>query len=147
LDSEPAWQQRVDVWYWPEEEQKADTVSQFLMRRSLTKKQIIRLKADIDNLFKAGKRYSLSCFKLFVAQNDLPYSRLIVIPARHYGNSVQRNLIRRQIKEIWRVNQERISSGLDFAVVVYPTHEKTLTFGEKKDILIDLFRKSGSIAS
>ena len=147
MDSELAWQQRAVVWYWQEEEQKADTALQSLMRRSLTKKQIIRLKADIDNLFKAGKRYSLSCFKLFVAQNDLPYSRLIVIPARHYGNSVQRNLIRRQIKEIWRVNQERISSGLDFAVVVYPTHEKTLTFGEKKDILIDLFRKSGSIAS
>ena len=116
------------------------------MRRSLTKKQIIRLKADIDNIFKAGKRYSLSCFKLFVAQNDLPYSRLIVIPARHYGNSVQRNLIRRQIKEIWRVNQERILSGLDFAVVVYPTHEKTLTFGEKEDIVLGLLRKSGSIA-
>ena len=117
------------------------------MRRSLTKKQIIRSKADIDNIFKAGKRYSLSCFKLFVAENSLPYSRIIVIPARHYGNAVRRNLIRRQIKEIWRVNQERIISGLDFAVVVYPTHEKTLTFGEKEEILIDLFKRSGSIAS
>ena len=117
------------------------------MRRSLTKKQIIRSKADIDRIFKAGKRYSLSCFKLFVAENDLPYSRIIVIPARHYGDSVRRNLIRRQIKEIWRVNREQIRSGLDFAVLVYPTHDKTLSFSEKEDIVLGLLRKSGSMAS
>ena len=115
------------------------------MRRSLTKNRIIRLKADIDNVFKAGKRYSLSCFKLFVASNDLVYSRIIVIPARHYGNSVQRNLIRRQIKEIWRTNQDRIADGLDFAVIVYPKHEKTLSYEEKEALILDLFRKGGCI--
>jgi len=145
LDSELAWQQRAAVWYWPEEELRADTVSQFLMRRSLTKNQIIRNKADIDNVMKAGKRESLSCFKLSVVKNDLPYSRLIVIPARHYGNSVQRNKIRRQIKEIWRTNQERFLSGLDFAVVVYHSRDKELTFNDKEELILDLFRKSGSL--
>ena len=143
MDSELAWQQRAVVWYWQEEEQKADTALQSLMRRSLTKNRIIRLKADIDNVFKAGKRYSLSCFKLFVTTNDLSYSRLIVIPARHYGNSVQRNLIRRQVKEIWRVNQEMFLSGLDFAVIVYPMHEKELSFEEKQEKILELFKKGG----
>ena len=115
------------------------------MRRSLTKNQIIRLKADIDNVFKAGKRYSLSCFTLLVADNNLPYSRIIVIPVKHYGNSVQRNRIRRQVKEIWRLNQERFVKGRDFAVVVRPMHEKDLSFLEKETILIDLFVKSGSL--
>ncbi|MFC2821195.1 MAG: ribonuclease P protein component [Sphaerochaeta sp.] len=116
------------------------------MRKSLTKNQIIRFKADIDKLLKAGKRYSLSCFKLYVAENGLPYSRILVIPARHYGNSVRRNLIRRQIKEIWRVNQERFSSGRDFAVIVYPARGKAMTFEEKEKTILDLFGKSGSVA-
>lgn len=115
------------------------------MRRSLTKNQIIRKKADIDNVMKAGKRQSLSCFKLSVAKNDLPYSRLIVIPVRHYGNSVQRNRIRRQIKEIWRTNQERIQRGLDFAVVVYPSDGSAMTFEEKKTLILDLIDRSGSL--
>ena len=115
------------------------------MRRSLTKNRIIRLKADIDNVFKAGKRYSLSCFKLFVASNDLAYSRIIVIPARHYGNSVQRNLIRRQIKEIWRTNQDKFAEGLDFAVIVYPMHDRTLSYEEKQAMILELFGKSGCI--
>ncbi len=143
MDSELVWQQRADVWYWPEEELRADTVLPSLMRKSLTKKQIIRLKADIDNVFKAGKRFSLSCFKLYVCENDLSYSRLIVIPARHYGNSVQRNLIRRQVKEIWRTNQERIKKGLDMVVIVYPG--KDLDYEEKEGTLLDLFMKSSSL--
>ena len=97
------------------------------MRRSLTKNQIIRNKAEINNVFETGKKYSLSCFKLCVANNNLGYSRVIVIPARHYGNSVQRNLIRSQVKEIWRTNQEKIVSGMDFAVIVYPTHDKVIS--------------------
>ena len=117
------------------------------MRRSLTKNQIIRLKADIDNVFKAGKRYSLSCFTLLVTDNSLSYSRIIVIPVKHYGNSVQRNHIRRQIKEIWRVNQERLIKGRDFAVVVRPMQEKSLTFQEKELLLLELFRKSGTLLS
>lgn len=143
MDSELVWQQRADVWYWPEEELRADTVLPSLMRKSLTKKQIIRLKADIDNVFKAGKRFSLSCFKLYVCENNLSYSRLIVIPARHYGNSVQRNLIRRQVKEIWRTNQERIKEGLDMVVIVYPG--KDLDYEEKEVTLLDLFMKSSSL--
>ncbi len=115
------------------------------MRRSLTKKQIIRLQADIDNVFKAGKRFSLSCFKLYVADNNLPYSRIIVIPARHYGNYVQRNRIRRQMKEIWRINQERISRGRDFAVVIYPAKDRILSYEDREKTFIDLLRTSGSL--
>ena len=113
------------------------------MKKSLTKNQIIRFKADIDNLFKAGKRYSLSCFKLYIAANNFGYSRMIVIPAKHYGNSVQRNLIRRQIKEIWRLNQDKIKSGLDMAIVVYPGKE--LAYEDKKNTLLNLFEKSSSL--
>ncbi len=113
------------------------------MKRSLTKNQIIRFKADIDNLFKAGKRYSLSCFKLYVVTNNFGYSRMIVIPAKHYGNSVQRNLIRRQVKEIWRLNQEKIKKGLDMAIVVYPGKE--LAYEEKEHTLLNLFEKGNAL--
>ncbi len=113
------------------------------MRKSLTKKQIIRSKTDIDSLFKAGKKYSSSCFKLLVRENSLPYSRLIVIPVRHFGNSVRRNKIRRQIKEIWRLNQEKILPGLDCAFIVYT--DSDLSYIKKEEILIDLLNRSGSL--
>lgn len=113
------------------------------MRKSLTKNQIISLKTDIDNTFKAGKRYTLSCFKLLIAENNLPYSRVIVIPVKHYGNSVQRNKIRRQVKEIWRTHQEEIRLGIDCAFIVYPGDD--LSYSQKEELILNLLKKSGSI--
>ena len=42
-----------------------------------------------------------------ILENTLGFDRFIVIPARKYGNSVQRNRIRRQMKEIFRLYPER----------------------------------------
>ena len=124
---------------FPEEEQRVDTASQFPMRKSLTENRIIKRKTDIDRIFKAGKRSSLSCFKVLAVDNNLSYSRIIVIPVRKFGNSVQRNHIRRQVKEIWRTNLEKIPSGFDYAVVAYP--DSRLTYRDKEEALLELFIK------
>ncbi len=98
------------------------------MRRSLTKKEIVKKQPEISLIFKTGREQSCRGLRLIVAQNHLGFNRVIVIPARHYGNAVQRNRIRRQIKEIWRNEKVKMSSGFDFAFVVYPgkalDHEK-----------------------
>ena len=59
--------------------------------------------------------------------NGLGFDRFIVIPARHYGRAVDRNLLRRRAKEIFRCYEGRISSsgpvegkGQDIVLVVYP---------------------------
>ena len=109
------------------------------MRKSLTENRIIKRKTDIDRIFKAGKRSSLSCFKVLAVDNNLSYSRIIVIPVRKFGNSVQRNHIRRQVKEIWRTNLEKIPSGFDYAVVAYP--DSRLTYRNKEEALLELFIK------
>ena len=62
-----------------------------------------------------------------VIENSFCYDRIIVIPARKYGNSVKRNKIRRQMKELFRLYPERVmfdeenpTTGHDIALVVYP---------------------------
>ena len=96
------------------------------MRRSLSKIDIIRRKQDIDRIFKQGRRVSCKGMRLMILENTLGFDRFIVIPARKYGNSVQRNRIRRQMKEIFRLYPGRIlpddekTTGRDIALVVYP---------------------------
>ena len=122
------WLQRVDVWCLLAEGQRADTTSQSVMRRSLTKTEIIRKKDDIDRIFKQGRRFSCEGMRLIALYNNLDFDRFIVIPAKHYGNSVERNLVRRRAKEIFRCWPGRLykecssseSSGLDLVLVVYP---------------------------
>ena len=108
-------------------EPRADTASRQAMRRSLTKTEIIRKKEDINRIFREGKSYYTSGMRLISLDNGLGFDRLIVIPAKHYGRAVDRNLLRRRAKEIFRCYGNRISSsepvegkGHDLALIVYP---------------------------
>jgi ribonuclease P protein component len=116
------------------------------MRKNLTKKEIVKRQPEIDRIFKTGKTQACRGLKLVVAKNQLDLDRIVVIPVRHFGNAVQRNRIRRQIKEIWRNEKPRMIPGYDFAFVVYPgkvleneTHTKQLiSLCEKAGVFLDL---------
>ncbi len=111
------------------------------MRRSLSKKEIVKRKPEIDRIFKTGRHFSCHGLKLIVSQNQLDVDRIVVIPVRHYGNSVQRNRIRRQIKEIWRTEKPRMIPGYDFAFVVYPG--KVHDYAFQKEQILSLCDKAG----
>ena len=108
-------------------EPRADTASRQAMRRSLIKTEIIRKKEDINRIFREGKSYYTHGMRLISLGNGLGFDRFIVIPAKHYGRAVDRNLLRRRAKEIFRCYEKRISSaepvegkGQDLALIVYP---------------------------
>ena len=112
------------------------------MKKSLTKTEILRLKTDIDRVFNAGEKERLFCFKVYAIKNTFSFSRFVVIPVKHYGNSVQRNLIRRQVKEIWRTNKQNVPAGFDFAIIVFPGYEAS--FEEKENNLLKLLNRVSS---
>lgn len=108
-------------------ELRADTTSQSVMRRSLTKIEIIRKKQEIDRIFKHGKKYSSSEMRLIAINNNLGFDRIIVIPVKHFGRAVDRNKVRRRAKEVFRCYEGRhtsenmlISESKDYVLVVYP---------------------------
>jgi len=111
------------------------------MRRSLSKEEIVKRKPEIDRIFKTGKKYSCRGLKLIISKNQLDLDRIVVIPIRHYGNAVQRNKIRRQIKEIWRCEKPRMIPGYDFAFIVYPG--KVLNHDSQKEQIYSLCDKAG----
>jgi ribonuclease P protein component len=84
------------------------------MRKSLTRKQVVKKRLEIDAIFRNGKKYSAKQVKLLVADNNLEINRIIVIP--------------------------NFKSGLDFAFVVYPG--KALDYWTQKGNLTTLFEKA-----
>lgn len=66
---------------------------------------------------------------------------MVVIPVRHYGTSVQRNRVRRQIKEIWRLEKIKFTTGFDMAFVVY--RGKAVEHARQKQQLTKLFQQAG----
>lgn len=111
------------------------------MRKSLTKREIVRKKVEIDRIFETGKSYSAAGLRVVASPNGLERSRVVVIPVRHYGNSVQRNHVRRQYKELFRAHKESILPGFDLAFVVH--RGRALSYKEKEQDLVSLLRRAG----
>ena len=141
------WLQRVVVLYLLAAELRADTALQQAMRRSLTKIEIIRKKEEINRIFRQGTALSCRGMRLITISNNLGFDRIIVIPAKHFGNAVERNKVRRRAKEIFRNYEKRINSenpmedkGQDYALVLYPG--KVSTFSLLESGFLELLDRS-----
>ena len=73
---------------------------------SLPKSHIIRSKAEIDALVERGAvlfRYPIKAY--YLDREAAGFSRLMVsVPKRNFKRAVKRNLLKRRIREAWRLN-------------------------------------------
>ncbi len=90
------------------------------MRKSLTKREILRKKSEIKRVFSRGNGVSCEGARLIWIKNGLNLSRILITPTRKFGRAVDRNRVRRLCKEIFRQNKESISWGYDLIFVIYP---------------------------
>ena len=100
--------------------------------KSFRKKERLSSKIEIDNLFLHGKNFYSFPYKIFYVENVYKVNRvLITIPKKIYKRAVDRNLIKRRIKEAYRLNKEKINDiGQSFNIALIYSHKQKLTFQE-----------------
>ena len=99
----------------------------------------IKKNQEIDALVKQRNSAANSFFVVYAAVNKIDHFRFAVSVSKKYGNAVERNKIKRRIREITR--QANITAKTDFLIVAKPTARK-LDFKEIKDNLTPLFVKA-----
>ena len=72
---------------------------------------------EFRRLYAKGKYASTSRIVLYVRKNRRAFNQLGITVSTKLGNAVQRNRIRRRLKEIYRLNEDRLLSGFDLIVV------------------------------
>ena len=92
-----------------------------------TLKKIERLHgtADTENLF-AGKKKSVYVHPLRVVykaqeQEGLPTRIMVIVPKRYFKHAVDRNLLKRRLREAYRLNRRDIKYDIAF---LYSSDEK-----------------------
>lgn len=99
------------------------------MSATLPKSEILRSKKDIDVLFLKGR--SLSQFPLRMcylpAEGRTDLRILVSVPKRYFKRAVKRNLLKRRIREAFRLHKDQFAAdgcgGMDIAFI-YTAHEE-----------------------
>ena len=79
--------------------------------RTLTKNK------ECSRIYARGKSYIHPNLVLYVAKNRLGYTRIGLTATKKVGHAVQRNRLRRQLREIYRLHETSFARGYDLVVV------------------------------
>jgi ribonuclease P protein component len=63
---------------------------------------------------------------LYAAENDCGYPRLGISVGKSCGGAVERNRLKRLLREAFRQSQDRIPSGFDYLLMISPQLSKKL---------------------
>jgi len=104
-------------------------------------------KKEIDTLYKTGKKVNFSSLYLLwdfnKKLNDLPLRLVISIPKKKIKKAVDRNYIKRCIKEIYMLNMQNLKTEsirpINLIIIYNKTH--IIEFNQLQEELLTLFKK------
>jgi len=109
------------------------------MRKSLTKKERLKKKDEFQRVFRSPTQFSCAGAKLALASNSLDKSRLGVGLYKKFGNAVERNRAKRQVREIFRLHKQRVKPGFDLVFLIFPGN---FSYAEREKQYLTLLHRS-----
>tara|TARA_S200000501_G_scaffold377519_1_gene436223 strand:+ start:1702 stop:2067 length:366 start_codon:yes stop_codon:yes gene_type:complete len=111
------------------------------------KKKICLSKKEIDTLYKTGKKVNFSSLYLLwdfnKNLNDVPLRLVISVPKKKIKKAVDRNYIKRCIKEIYLLNKQNLTTKTIRPINIIIIYNKThiIEFNQLQEELLTLFKK------
>ena len=95
---------------------------------------------EFKRLYNKGRSAASLCAVVYCRKNGRAENRLGVTVSTKLGGAVQRNRIKRRLKEIYRLNEDRLSTGYDI-VIVARMRSRFAEFSEIESSVLSLFGK------
>ncbi|HHT9119512.1 MAG TPA: ribonuclease P protein component [Candidatus Hypogeohydataceae bacterium YC41] len=100
--------------------------------KSFSKEERLRKRREFDRVFQGGKVFKGAIFNAYALGNSLGHPRIGIVVGRKFGGAVQRNRIKRLLREAYRLNKNLIGAGLDIVLLPRPGHEANFKLLEKE---------------
>jgi len=97
---------------------------------------------EFKRLYSKGKNAASKCTVLYCARNGTSENKLGITVSTKLGGAVQRNRIRRRLKEIYRLNEHTFRTGYNI-VLVARTRSRYAGWSELESSVLSLFKKLG----
>ena len=91
-----------------------------MLRYGLPKSCLLRKTGEFNQVYRRGQRLHGNGFALIYLPADQPDSRLGISVHRKVGNAVQRNRIKRIVRETFRLHREIFPQASDIVFTVRP---------------------------
>lgn len=88
------------------------------MQETLRPPERLRQKRDFSLLYKKGKRCQGKYFTLIYLSNEMNFSRIAVVVNKKVGKAVERNKIKRRIRDLFRTNKSLLKKSLDLLFIM-----------------------------
>jgi len=99
---------------------------------------------EFRRLYNKGKNAATKCVVVYCIRNGKPENKLGITVSTKLGGAVQRNRVRRRLKEIYRLNEHRLHTGYNI-VLVARQRSRHAGWKELESSVIYLFKKLGLI--
>lgn len=98
------------------------------MNNKFPKAQRIKSRKEISFIHKTGNRWKCDYFSITYTPSNYQFDRLAVIVSKKIGSAVNRNKVKRVIREIFRTTE--VVNPPYFNILIYP-QETTIIEGKK----------------
>lgn len=85
--------------------------------RSFTKRERIRNRKDYSRIYEQGVRDHSRRFTIITCPNKIGIRRLGLTVGKKVGNAVQRNRLKRLLREFFRLNKCRLPASQDIVII------------------------------
>ena len=109
-----------------------------MAEKTLRKPELLRGKKTIAKLFNEGSSFFLYPYKVVFALNPepgTPHRILVTVPKKRFKKAVDRNKIKRRIKESYRLNKQLLHTEKPLIFAYIYLADKILSFQEIEDKL------------
>ncbi len=104
----------------------------------MKKKYIVQKKEEFNEIIRTQKPYKNKYLSIYIRKSNLEYPRFGISVPKKYGTAVERNKIKRQIKEIIDSNQILFKKSLDYIIIVRDGI-KQLKYKDIEKVIQELF--------
>ena len=88
-----------------------------MTRFTFTKAQHLRSKSDFERVYALKNKAADGVLLVFAARNEGPVTRIGLSVSKKHGGAIERNRLKRLLREAFRLMQHKIPTNLDLIVI------------------------------
>jgi ribonuclease P protein component len=115
------------------------------MRFTFRKEERLNKEKLIQELFNRGSSFYFFPFKVIVMHNPdqtYPFHQVLVsVSKRNFKKAVDRNLLKRRMRESFRLNKNRIPASKKLLIAYIYSAKEILTFAQIQERLVKTFNR------